>query len=147
MQHCASVFRSVNSLYIICAIISIKNWIIGKKFLISLEIKYFWIWINSSYSYFVEFLSTWQQCLLERMEIPRQVSKARFSLLHRWKWVSPASVKSKIWFITLAKNKFPRSVSAFPGFYCPPIQFSLASGTARRSCLAAVAEFPGKCKS
>ena len=43
------------------------------------------------------------------------------------------------------KNELPWSEGAVPGYYCPPTQFSLASATARSSCLAAEAEFPGKC--
>ena len=47
---------------------------------------------------------------------------------------SPASVKRKIRFITPAKMSFPGQKEPSP-----------ASATARRSCLTAEAEFPGKC--
>ena len=45
------------------------------------------------------------------------------------------------------ENEIPWSVRVFPGFYCPPMQISLASAIARSICLAAEAEFPGKCYS
>ena len=45
------------------------------------------------------------------------------------------------------EKEFPRSVGSFPGFYCPPTQISPASATDRSNCLAAEAEFPGKCYS
>ena len=47
---------------------------------------------------------------------------------------STASVKTKILFITPEKMSFPGQKEP-----------SLASATARRSCLTAEAEFPGKC--
>ena len=45
------------------------------------------------------------------------------------------------------EKELPRSVGFFPGFYCLPKQWSPASAIARSSCLAAEAEFPGKCYS
>ena len=59
---------------------------------------------------------------------------------------SPASVKSMIQFIKPVKMRFPSQKELSPAiYYCPPTQISKASATARSSCLAAVAEFRGKC--
>ena len=57
---------------------------------------------------------------------------------------SPAMLKERFVYNT-GKNEIPRSVGVFPGFYCLPKQISLARATVRSSCLAAAAEFPGKC--
>ena len=84
--------------------------------------------LNSSHSFFVEFSVTWQQCILERVKLPRQCQK-----------------QDSVYYT--GENELPRSVGVFPGFYCPPTQWSPASAIARSSCLAAEAEFPGKCYS
>ena len=71
----------------------------------------------------------YQKPLLEAVnnsKIPRQVFKEGFVY-------------------NTGENEFPRSVGVFPGFYCPPTLWSPASAIARSSCLAAEAEFPGKC--
>ena len=78
---------------------------------------------KSSYSYLAEFSATWQQYMLDRVKIPRQVSKARFNLQHRQKWVSPASVKSKILFITPAKMRFPGQLESSPAFTARQCKF------------------------
>ena len=59
----------------------------------------------------------------------------------------PKQVFKEGFVINTSENEFPWSVGVFPGFYCPPTQISPASATAKRSCLTAEAEFPGKCYS
>ena len=61
---------------------------------------------------------------------------------------SPASVKVRFGLqYNTGKNELVRSVGAFPGFYCPPTQWSPASAIARRRCPTPGAEFLGKCYS
>ena len=43
------------------------------RFLSHYNNKIFFYQTKSSYSYLVEFSATWQQCILERVKIPRQV--------------------------------------------------------------------------
>ena len=87
---------------------------------------HFFIRKSKDLSLFVTKSPYWLLEAVNNSKIPRQVFKEGFVY-------------------NTGENEFPRSVGIFPGFYCPPTLRSPASAIARSSCLAAEAEFPGKC--